>query len=287
MQDRWESGRRVAVVGIAGNFLLLSCKMAAGLLTGSQAMLADGINSAGDVFSSLMTYAGSRIAAKPEDQDHPFGHGKSEFIFSFVIGISMIAAAAAMVRSAVLTLMTGETVRFSLWLIMTAAGTILVKAVLYAYTRGLFRRTGSLLIRANAEDHRNDCAVSLGTLAAVLFSRWGLDWLDGVMGVLIGGWIGVTGVRLLIPSFRVLMDTQGIDEAFKKHLESHVLQIEGVDHIDALVAKPTGVRYILIIKVSVPGTMTVVESHAIAGRIKAALRDHRDVADSVVHINPV
>lgn len=287
MQDRWESGRRVAVVGIAGNLLLLTGKIAAGLLTGSQAMLADGINSAGDVFSSLMTYAGSRIAAKPEDLDHPFGHGKSEFVFSFVIGISMLAAAAAMIRSAAASLMTGEAVRFSLWLVAVASGTILMKAVLYAYARGQYRRTGGLLIRANAEDHRNDCVVSLGTLAAVLLGRWGLGWLDGAVGVLISGWIGVTGVRLLIPSFRVLMDTQGIDEAFKKHLESHILLIEGVDHIDALVAKPTGARYILIIKVSVPGAMTVNESHAIAGRIKAALRDHRDVADSVVHINPV
>lgn len=287
MQERHESGRKVAILGIIGNFILLAGKITTGMLTGSQAMLADGINSAGDVFSSLMTYIGSRIAGQPEDHDHPFGHGKSEYIFSFIIGISMILAAGAMIRSAVLVFLSGESARFSIWLVAVAVVTILMKTGLYLYTSRQYKKTGSLLVRANAEDHRNDCFVSLGTLAAVLGSRWGIHWLDSAMGALIALWIGLTGIRLLIPSFRVLMDTQGIDDEFKSHLRNHIMEIHGVDHIDALVAKPTGARYILIIKVSVDGAMTVNQSHTIAGRIKAALRTHRDVADCVVHINPV
>ncbi|MGI5878342.1 MAG: cation diffusion facilitator family transporter [Christensenellales bacterium] len=281
-----EPGRRVALVGIAGNLALLAVKAAAGIITGSQAMLADAINSTGDVFSSLMTYIGSRVAGMPEDRDHPFGHGKSEFIFSFIIGLSMLVGAVAMVRSAVIALVAGEVTRYSAWLPAVAVGTIAMKAYLFFYTRRKYAQTESLLIRANMEDHRNDCFVSLGTLTAALGSLVGLFFLDGVFGILIALWIGITGVRILVPAFRVLMDTQGIDDVFRSHLESHVLEIPGVDHIDTILAKPTGARYILIVKVSVPGGMTVNESHVIAGKIKAALRSHREIADCVVHINP-
>ena len=182
LQDRHESGRKVAILGIVGNFILLAGKIITGMLTGSQAMLADGINSAGDVFSSLMTYIGSHIAGQPEDHDHPFGHGKSEYIFSFIIGISMLLAASVMIRSAVLVFLAGETARFSVWLVAVVVATILMKTGLYLYTRRQYKMTESLLIRANAEDHRNDCAVITGArlrpcwVAAGAYRGWTASW---------------------------------------------------------------------------------------------------------------
>jgi cation diffusion facilitator family transporter len=166
-----------------------------------------------------------------------------------------------------------------------ALATIATKLGLYFYTRIYGRKFNSLLILANSEDHRNDVFVTSGTLLGILAAQIGIWWLDGVVGLLISLWIGYTGVRILLAAMGVLMDT-AIDSAMKEHLIADILEIPNVNHIDSISSMPVGARYILIIKVSVPPDLTVVDGHTIAGQIRALLRDHREVADAVVHINP-
>ena len=88
--DRFKSAKRAGTLGIIGNIFLLIIKGIIGIITRSQAMLADSLNSAGDIFSSLMTYIGNKIASKPRDEDHNLGHGKAEYIYSMLISIVMI-----------------------------------------------------------------------------------------------------------------------------------------------------------------------------------------------------
>ena len=88
--DRNNRIKRVAILGIVGNILLLIAKLMVGLTTRSQVMIADGLNSAGDVFASVMTYIGNHISAQPGDEDHPYGHGKAEYIFSMIISFSLL-----------------------------------------------------------------------------------------------------------------------------------------------------------------------------------------------------
>jgi len=88
--DRFQSTQRASVFGIIGNIFLLIIKTIIGVITNSQAMIADSVNSAGDIFSSLMTFIGNKIASKPKDDDHNLGHGKAEYIFSMLVSISMI-----------------------------------------------------------------------------------------------------------------------------------------------------------------------------------------------------
>ena len=89
--DRFTATKKAGIFGIFGNIFLLVIKATVGFISGSQAMIADSVNSAGDIFASLMTFIGNKIASKPGDSDHNFGHGKSEYIFSLLISISMIA----------------------------------------------------------------------------------------------------------------------------------------------------------------------------------------------------
>ena len=88
--DRYKSTKRASILGIIGNIFLLLIKGTIGLLTNSQAMIADSFNSAGDIFSSVMTFIGNKIASKPSDESHNLGHGKAEYIFSLLISLSMI-----------------------------------------------------------------------------------------------------------------------------------------------------------------------------------------------------
>ena len=285
--NRYSAGKKVAMLGIVMNIILLVIKLTAGSLSGSQAMMADGFNSVGDVFASFVALAGSYYASRPKDSDHFWGHGKAEYIASMIIGFSMIAIAVFMIYSSGAALAAGEKTEFSWWLIGVAIITIIIKAGLFIYCMGIGKRYDSLLIKANAYDHRNDLFVTSGMLLAILCSRLGVYWLDGVAGIVISVWIAYTGYTILRDASKVLMDSNTSVEALHDY-ENHVMSISGIDHIDSIVAKPVGVKYILIIKISVDRDMSVLEGHEIAKRIEVEIMDkhNMEIEDVIVHVNP-
>ncbi|MDF2988839.1 MAG: cation diffusion facilitator family transporter [Eubacterium sp.] len=283
--DRFKVTRRVAVLGIAANIFLLSIKLTAGFLSRSQAMIADGFNSAGDVFASVMTLVGNSIASRPEDQDHPYGHGKAEYIFSMIISLSLMVVSFTIFKSALSSIIDKTAFTTSWFLITVAIITIVVKLTLFIYTNRVGKVLDNLLVLANSEDHRNDVFVTAGTLFGILMGYFGITWVDGAIGIGISLWIFFTGIKIFISSFKVLMDTD-IDPVFKENTYNLVKEIGGVDHIDSINAKPVGAGYILLIKVSVDGEMSVNESHKIASAIKAKVKGIKGVKDAVVHINP-
>ena len=286
MQDRTQAGTRTATLGILGNLGLMIAKLIIGLLSGSQGMIADGLNSAGDVFASFITLLGARAAGKPKDVTHPFGHGKAEYIASLAIALSMLVVAFGCGSSAFNALTEHKSLIFSPRLVIVAVLTIITKLMLFFYTRRYGKKYNSLLILANSQDHRNDIFITLGTLIGILGTSWGLWWLDGAVGLLISLWIALSALQILLAAMRVLMDTS-IDRESEQHLVEHILEFPQVCHIDSVSSLPVGARYILIVKVSVPPEMTVAESHRIAGTIRAILMEHNDqVADAVIHINP-
>lgn len=284
--NRHELTKRIAVTGILSNILLLALKLAAGFLSRSHAMIADGFNSAGDVFASAMTFAGNKIASRPEDHTHPYGHGKAEYIFSMIISLSLLLVAYRILRSSLNAIIKKEEFIFSWWLIGIAILTIALKLTLFLYTREAGRREDNLLILANSEDHRNDIFVTTSTLLGIILGTRGVYWIDGAVGMGISVWIAFTGLRIFNSSYKVLMDTN-MDRLLRSEIMSAVSSIAGIDHIDDLTAKPVGINYIIIIKVSVNGNMTVNESHSIAARIRESVRKLKKVSDVVVHINPV
>jgi len=284
--DRYSVGRWVAVLGIVANIVLLVIKLIAGYLGQSQAMIADGFNSIGDVFASAVTLMGSIYAAKPKDEEHVFGHGKAEYLASMIIGFSMIAMAVYSALSSATALVEKHEMVFSLLLVIVAVITIMIKTALFAYCACKAKATGGLLISANAQDHRNDVIVSAGTLAAILLSRIGAWWADGTVGLVIAGWIAWTGLGIIKSASNVLMDAN----AEKKVIDSYtkdVSAVSGIDHVDSIVAKPVGAKYIVIVKVSVDRNMTVECSHEIAYEIKVMMmRKYEEIEDVLVHINP-
>ncbi|HHW49047.1 MAG TPA: cation transporter [Clostridiaceae bacterium] len=283
--NRFQATKIVAIMGVAANILLLGLKLAVGFLSRSQAMIADGFNSAGDVFASAMTYIGNKIASQPEDKNHPYGHGKAEYIFSMIISFSLLFVAGEVLKSSVRAIVSRKIFLFSWWLVAIAVFTILIKLGLYLYTRKVGRREDNLLVLANSEDHRNDVFVTASTLLGIVIGANGIYWLDGVVGIGISIWIVFTGIRIFYSSYRVLMDTN-MDKFLEKDIINEIHSINGIDHIDKITAKPIGIKYIIIVKVSVLGDMTVNESHSIAAEIKAKLKNLKNVGDVVVHINP-
>ncbi|MBR5227183.1 MAG: cation transporter [Clostridia bacterium] len=279
------AAKKVGIIGIIGNFILLGLKFLGGFYFKSQALIADAINSLGDVFSSIVTYVGGKISSVPEDEDHEFGHGKAEFVASFLIGLFMIVVSIDMLYSSIHSIILNEAFKVSKYLLFIPIITIVVKVILYMYVKKVGNKMNSLLIKANAKDHRNDIFISIGVIIGIVFGYYGIYIVDGIVGAIISCIIVVTGVKIVYEAYDVLID-KCVDVEVVKEVRAFIEGIEKVNHIDSIKSKPTGKLHMLIIKISVDSSMTVRESHKIAGKIRHELTKRPEIYDVLVHINP-
>lgn len=285
--DRFKSTKIASILGITGNIFLLIIKGIVGFLTQSQAMIADAFNSAGDIFSSLMTFIGNRISSKGRDEDHNLGHGKAEYIYSLLISITMILLSITVIKNAIKTLINKETLIYSNWLIVVCIVTILVKFSLFMYTNRIYKKHKNILVKANSIDHRNDCVITTTTLISILLSEKGLCYVDGIVGILISLWILKTGVELFIDSYNVLMDksmSQEIKDKVLKIIEKHK-EVEKINHFNST---PVGYQYQISFTIFVDGNMTTFESHDIANSLEREIeKEIPEIFQTVIHVNPL
>ena len=285
MENSSKTAKRVGVIGIIANIFLLGIKFIVGFIFKSQGLIADALNSFGDVFSSIITFVGGKISEKPADEDHEFGHGKAEFVASFLIGIFMVMVSVETLYSGILSIVYSQAFTFSYLLVIVPIVTIITKGILYYYCKKKSKKYDSLLILSNAKDHRNDIILSLGVIVGILFGYFGYYFVDGIVGIIISGVIIVTGVKIIKEAYDVLID-KCIDVDSVNDMKKVISETEGVNHIDSIKSKPTGNLHMIVVKVSVNPDMTVKESHKIAGIIRDKLRKYPNVYDAVVHINP-
>jgi cation diffusion facilitator family transporter len=283
--NKYNKIKKVAISGILGNIFLLIIKLIVGFLSRSQAMIADGLNSGGDVFASTITFIGNKISSTPQDDDHPYGHGKAEYIFSMIISFSLFIVSFSIFKMSIDSIVDKQNFVYSPWLVYIALSSIIIKLGLFIYSINIGRKYNSLLAIANAQDHRNDIFLSSLTLLSVILGHHNIYFVDGIVGILISLWIAYTGVSIFNQSYLVLMDTN-IDSKVKLEMEKQILKIEGLDHVDNINSKPIGLNFILIVKISVDANMTVYEGHSISAQIKKALMEFDHIEDVVVHVNP-
>lgn len=284
--DRFKSTKIAGILGIIGNMFLCILKATVGFSFNSQAMIADAFNSAGDILASVFTFIGNKIASKPGDKDHNFGHGKSEYIFSFLISISMMIVAIKLLIDSVTSLILKSTVQFSWLLVIACIITILIKLFLYVYTNMLNKKYNNILLEANSKDHFNDCIVTTFTLASVLLSLIGIYWFDGVVGIGIALWIFYTGIKIFIESYNVLMDIS-IDDETRNIILNLIKKYPAIKKIENLYSTPSGYKYIIILTIFVDGNMTTFESHSLADKLEKDISKLDKVSNTIIHVNPI
>ena len=284
--NREASIKRVGMVGIIGNIFLLIIKFTIGFICHSQAMIADSANSAGDIFASLMTTIGNKIARAPKDQDHNFGHGKAEYLFSMFISISMILVAFKLLWDSANSLIFGSTFSFSVFLIIVCVITIIIKFSLFLYTRKLYKLHDSILIQSSMQDHKNDCIVTSCTLISIIFGLYGIYWVDGVVGIGIAIWIFCSGSKIFIESYNVLMDAS-IDETTKEMILELSRTYENIKSVENIASAPVGYKYIVFVTICVDGNISTFQSHKLADDLENDIKKLDKVYDAIVHVNPV
>ncbi|MBQ2937712.1 MAG: cation transporter [Clostridia bacterium] len=285
-EERFQLTKKAGIYGIVGNIFLLIIKAIVGFIFKSQSMIADSFNSAGDIFASLMTFIGNRIASVPDDEDHNFGHGKAEYIFSMFIGISMIFVASKLFYDSICTLIFGSHLEFSWFLIVVCIITIIIKLILFLYTKKATKKCNNILLESNMKDHRNDCIVTTFTLISILLTLFGIYWFDSVVGIGISIWIGYTGASIFLESYNVLMDVS-VDEKTKELILDIINSYKDVVKIDSISSSPVGSQYMIFIRIFLDGNMTTFDSHSLANSVEEDVTKLDNVYKTIVHVEPV
>jgi len=285
--DKFKAINYASIVGIIGNMFLLIIKAIVGFMTNSQSMIADAFNSAGDIFSSMMTFIGNKISSKPSDDDHNLGHGKAEYIYSMLISIAMGMMSITVLKNSVLSLANQAKYHFSSWLIIVCLITIIIKLSLYFYTNSLSKKYNNLLIKANSKDHINDCLITLLNLIACLLTLKGIYFVDGIVGIIIGIWILITAIKIFIESYDVLMD-KSLDNITKEKVYQIIHTHPEIKKVIHFNSTPVGYQYQISFTIYVDGNLSTFESHEIANNLEKEI-DQKipEIYLTVIHVNPM
>ncbi len=281
-----EGGLRSSRIGIVINLSLALVKCLTGLLGHSFALLADGVESFLDVISSAVVYYGLRLAIKPPDKDHPYGHGKADPIAAAIVGVAMIAAALGIAAESINLIRTPHKLpqAFTLWVLVCV---VPIKALLSRYVAGVSRKIESTALRGDAWHHLSDAIISAFAIVGISAALWtgdptADDWaaLCAAPVILFGGW------RQLRRPVDELLDTAPAPEIEEqvRRVAASVLDVFGVEKC---FVRKVGFRYYVDLHVVVRGDLTVREGHLIAHAVADRVRDQVDkIAEVLVHIEP-
>ncbi len=286
MEDKFVITKKAGIYGIIGNIFLLIIKAIVGFISHSQAMIADSFNSAGDIFASLMTFIGNKIASVPNDEDHNLGHGKAEYLFSMFISISMIFVSSKLLYDSGAALISGSKLQFSWFLVIVCIITIITKLGLFLYTKKAYQRHHNILLEANMKDHKNDCIVTSFTLISCLLTLANIYWFDSIVGIGISIWICYTGVTIFVESYNVLMDIS-VDDKTKDLILDLIHAYPEIKEVEDITSTPVGDKYLVFLTICLDGNMSTFESHELADNLEKNINGLDKIYKTVVHVNPI
>ncbi len=284
-KNKKQSVEKVSITCIVINFILLILKCIIGIISNSQAMIADSLHSFEDMISAIVSLIGIRISTRDIDKKHPYGYGKAEYIFSMFISMFMIVVSVSMIKSAIVDIITFNKMSFSIGLVIVCIVNIVLKMVLYIYTKNQYNINKNILIKASMQDQKNDILITVSILISSIFSIFNIYLVDYILGIIISFCIGIMGIKIFKVSYNILIDTNLSEDRIRK-IENKVLMFDGVENVDKIIGKPIGDKYVIILKVAMKKDMNISSSHNLQIQIKNALLMYEYIQDVIIHVNP-
>lgn len=283
---RQQYGKLGSIVGILVNLLLSGGKLAAGALSGSVAITADGVNNLSDAGSSLISLVSFRLAARPADAEHPFGHARIEYLSSMAVAVLILLLGVELAQTSLGKILSRSETAFS-WL---TAGvlvlSILAKLWLYRFNRSLGRRIDSELMAATAADSLSDVLATTGVLVSTVASPFLGFSLDGYMGVLVAAFILRSGAEIIREAMDKLLGQAPTGELVAE-IESYVRSYDGVMDCHDLVVHSYGPgRCFATVHAEVPAGRDIMASHDIIDNIERDIFREKGI-HLVIHMDPV
>ncbi len=280
--------RRATVAGMVVNVALAAAKGAGGVAFSSQALVADAVHSLSDLVTDIALLFGVRYWSAPPDAEHPYGHGKIETVITAFIGLALGAVAFELVLDAVRTIgADGERAAPGVFAFVIALVSIVVKELLFRWTRREARQIGSSGLEANAWHHRSDAASSIPAAAAIALARLfpSVGYIDQLGAILVSILIFHSAWKIMRPALLELTEGGGEDHAAE--IEAVALAVPGVRSVHAVRARHIGSSIQADLHIRVDGDLTVARGHEIAHEVKkAVLASGTGVADVIVHVEP-
>ena len=290
-----ESDQRTNLLAInlslVANLVLAVLKTAVGIFAHSQALLADGVNSTSDVVYLLIVRVFMRLAGKPPDREHPYGHHQLEGIAAVVIGAFVITTAVAIFWNAINQVFdlvtqpsTSEPVRAVALLV--ALLTVILKVVLTIYTGRVSRKTGSLAVLALSRDHRNDIFSITAAAVGIVFAQFGYVWVDPLAAAVVAMVILHTGVTIIRESSADLMLILP-DKSVGDHIRGLIEAVAGVQQVEEIHVHCIGPYYLVDLTIGIDGSLSVAAGDQIASQVEETVwRNVEYIRRVSVHYHP-
>jgi cation diffusion facilitator family transporter len=283
-----QTGARVALLGLLINVVLAVGKILAGVLGHAYVLIADGIESALDVGGSIVIWAGLKVAARPPDATHPYGHGKAEPLAAIAVAIGVLAAALGLAIVSVRGLFLPHRAPAPFTLVVLIF-TVAVKESWFRYVNRFGRTIESTAIKTDALHHRTDAIVSTAAFVGITLALLGgTKWrsADDWSALFACAVIAANGARLLWPALREIMDTAPGGKIIDL-VQKAAYSVSGVRKIEQPRVRKMGLEFYVDLHVGVDGDISVREGHRIAHQVKGAVQEcDKRIADVLVHIEP-
>ncbi|MDA8098351.1 MAG: cation diffusion facilitator family transporter [Nitrospiraceae bacterium] len=284
--ERFGSANRVIQIGFWTNAGLMIMKLLAGYFGRSEAVFADGMESAADFIAILSSMIALKIGSRPFDEQHPYGHGKAESIAAIIVSLVIFATGGWILVRSVHSIIDGAYEVPGVVAVAAAFLTIITKEALYRYTVGVGGRLGSPAILASAKDHRKDAITSVSTLVGVTGAYFGLAVMDPLAAGLTSFFIFHIGYETFMTAAHDLMDGR-LEDACVDDMVTLAESVPGVEHVHEIKCRRSGQYLIVDLKLDMDAEMTVKRSHAIATDVKKLFFERfHNVGDVMIHINP-
>lgn len=283
---RTEYGTLASGVGIFCNLLLFAAKLMIGILVNSISVMADAFNNLSDAASSIIGFIGVKMAEKPADDDHPFGHGRIEYISAFIVAFLVIQVGFSLFKSSVGKIIHPEDMTFRWISIVILLLSVGVKLWLSMFNKKLGKRINSKVMMATSADAMGDVAATSATIFSIaVYGMAGLN-VDGIVGIIVSVVVMVAGVNIAKDTLAPLIG-EGIDPEFYEEISNFVEGFDGIVGTHDLIVHNYGpTRSMASIHAEVPNDCDVEYSHEIIDRIeREAMRRFHMLL--VIHMDPV
>ncbi|HEX9084736.1 MAG TPA: cation diffusion facilitator family transporter [Gemmatimonadaceae bacterium] len=279
---------RWAQAGLLINAILVLVKLFAGIVGHANALVADAVESSADIFSSLIVWMGLSIAARPADEDHPYGHGKAEPLAAAVVSLMLLGAAVGISILSIHEILAPQHLPAPFTLFV-AAGVIIVKEILYRRVSRVGKDVGSTAVTADAWHHRADAISSLAAFVGIsiaLIGGRGWEAADDWAALIAALLVAVNGVRTLRPAISGLMD-EAPDRSVKERVMEAACSVEGVRYVENLKVRRSGLGFYADVHVQADPSISLEDAHEIAAKVKyAILGAIPSVVGVLVHMEP-
>lgn len=285
-KTRGAYGKLCSFVGICLNVLLFGIKLFAGIISGAISVISDAFNNLTDATSSLISLLGFRLSEQKADKDHPFGHGRFEYISGFIVSMLIILVGFELGKSSVEKIIAPEAVQFSYVAVIILVASIVIKAYMAFYNFRISKKISSAAMKATATDSLSDCIATTAVLASLIIAKVFSVNIDAYCGLAVSGFILFSGLRSAKETIDPLLGGSPSDE-YINEITAIVYSYEGIRGIHDLIVHDYGPgRSMISLHAEVDANADLLHTHDMIDNIEKELREKLR-CDAVIHMDPI